>query len=193
MRPIFTIGYGNRSIDDFTELLKQNSVEYLVDVRSAPYSRYNPDFSKTALQNTMKNNQIGYLFLGQQLGGRPQDPTCYTADGRVDYDVCESKAFYQAGIERLRKASEGEHTVALMCSELKPHECHRSKLIGRTLDRLGIEVKHIDENGQIVAHNAVIDRFLKSVGADKPRQTSLFGDELSETTPLFTSRKPLRD
>lgn len=84
--------------------------------------------------------------MGDTLGGRPRDSTCYV-DSKVDYaKVCE-KPFYQKGISYLHTAW-GKHLhVALMCSEAKPQECHRTKLIGNTLFEQKIEVAHIDEVG----------------------------------------------
>ena len=83
--PIFTIGYGAREIDVFIAVLQQQRIEYLLDVRSRPYSRYKPDSSRDLLDGHLRRAGIRYLFLGDALGGRPADPTCYDADGKVDY------------------------------------------------------------------------------------------------------------
>jgi hypothetical protein len=83
--PIYTIGYGNRSLDSFIATLQQYQIAYLVDVRTAPYSRFKPEYSKEALAAALQAKGIRYLFLGDKLGGRPPDPTCYT-DGKVDYE-----------------------------------------------------------------------------------------------------------
>jgi uncharacterized protein (DUF488 family) len=85
--------------------------------------------------------------MGDTLGGRPKDESCYV-DGRVDYSKVRTKAFYLEGISRLHTAWEKQYAVALMCAEIKPQECHRSKLIGNTLHDLNIEVVHIDEVGR---------------------------------------------
>lgn len=147
--PIYTIGYGNRSITDFIELLKRYGIQYLVDVRSQPYSRYNPDFSKDALERHLKRYHIRYIFMGDTLGGRPEDSSSRTDDNGVDYALLYKKDFYQRGIDRLYMAWKKELLTAIMCSELKPQECHRGKLIGNTLIDRQIEVAHIDENGEI--------------------------------------------
>lgn len=191
MVSIYTIGYGNRSMDEFLKLLKQYEIQYLVDVRSAPYSKYNPSFSHDELHAAMKENDIGYLFLGQQLGGRPNDPSCYLEDGRVDYEVCEQKAFYQEGIQRLKTACEGGYRVVIMCSEAKAHECHRSKLIGRTLDKLQVSIHHIDENGDLKSQEEVIAAYHKTIGNNEPVQLSLWAE--TSKTPLFVSRKSYRN
>src|SRR5690349_4834154 len=101
--PIYTIGYGNRSIDDFIDLLLRYHIEYVIDVRSQPYSRYSPDFSKKTLEQYLQQQTIHYVFMGDLLGGRPADETCYV-DGKVDYSRVCTKAFYQQGIQRVRTA-----------------------------------------------------------------------------------------
>ena len=119
MSPIFTIGYGARSLQEFLNVLAANRIEYLLDVRTAPYSRYKPQFSKEALEAALKTHGIRYLYLGDSLGGRPNDPRCYV-DGKVDYSRGQSKPFYQAGIARLQAAFAQGRRVVLMCSEGKP-------------------------------------------------------------------------
>jgi uncharacterized protein (DUF488 family) len=146
--PIYTIGYGGRSIEQFIELLKKYEIEYLIDVRSQPYSRFNKQFSKDVLTKILREHSIGYVFMGDTLGGRPKDDSCY-ADGRVDYSKVREKLFFQQGINRLQTAWEKQIPSALMCAEMKPQECHRSKLIGNTLCDQNIEVAHIDETGNL--------------------------------------------
>jgi len=145
--PIYTIGYGNRSIEDFIQLLQKYGIKYLVDIRSQPYSRYSPNFSQDALKLHLQQQHIRYVFMGDALGGRPKDSSCYTDDGKVDYTVLRKKDFYQRGITRLRTAWEKQLPIALMCSEMKPEECHRGKLVGNTLVEQGLDITHIDESG----------------------------------------------
>ena len=127
--PIYTIGYGDRSLDAFIALLHANAIVYLLDVRTAPYSRFKPEFNKEALTKALAVQGIRYLFVGDSLGGRPDDPACYV-DGRVDYDRVREQPFFQRGIARVQSAYAQQIRVALMCSESKPEQCHRSKLIG---------------------------------------------------------------
>jgi uncharacterized protein (DUF488 family) len=155
--PIFTVGYGTRSVDELAAVLHTYNVEFLIDVRSAPYSRYKPEFSKEALEAQIKERGLRYLFMGDSLGGRPDDPTCYV-DGRVDYARVQDRPFYQAGIGRLKTAFAQGRRLALMCSEGKPQDCHRTKLIGATLTALGIPVAHIDENDALLTQAEVIER-----------------------------------
>jgi len=181
--PIYTIGYGNRSIGEFIELLKRYGIQYLVDIRSQPYSRYNPNFSKDALAQHLKQQQIRYIFMGDTLGGRPADTSCYL-DGRVDYVKVREKAFYQRGIGYLHTAWEKQLPIALMCSEAKPQECHRGKLIGNTLIEQNIEVAHIDEAGITKTQEDINQLFTGG-------QLSLFDQEsaLAQNEKIGFSRK----
>jgi uncharacterized protein (DUF488 family) len=125
-------------------------------VRSQPHARYHQQFSRNALEQTLKQHGIRYIFMGDLLGGRPEDETCYV-DGKVSYELLREKAFYQQGIRRLRTAWEKQLLVAVMCAETKPQECHRSKLIGNTLLDEGIRVAHIDETGELRAQEDIND------------------------------------
>lgn len=168
--PIYTIGYGSRSMEELIELLHTHKIAYLIDVRSAPYSRYKPEFSKAPLANKMEQHGIRYVFMGDTLGGRPDDEACYV-NGQVDYEKVKATASYQRGIERLRTAFSQQNSIVLMCSEGKPEECHRCKLIGATLTNENITVMHIDENGEQVTQVQVIER---QTGG----QLSMFGEDM---------------
>jgi len=173
--PIYTIGYGSRSMKQFVEVLQQHELAYLIDVRSAPYSRYKPEFSKEALANELQRHGIRYVFMGDTLGGQPDDEACYV-NGVVSYEKVEATVSYESGIKRLQAAFDQRQRVVLMCSEEKPENCHRSKLIGATLTKLGIPIVHIDENNEPQGQAEIIDRLTGG-------QLSLFGEH------TFHSRK----
>ena len=173
--PIYTIGYGSRPIDAFIEVLRQHEIAYLIDVRSAPYSRYKPEFSKAALAAELQRHGIRYIFMGDTLGGHPDDEACYV-NGKVVYEKVAATAAYQRGVERLLScwgnALGQQRGVVLMCSEGKPEHCHRSKLIGVTLTAEDILVHHIDENDALQPQEQIIERL---TGGQLP----LFGSSVS--------------
>ncbi len=172
---VYTIGYGSRSLDDVVRVLQAHGIAYVLDIRSAPYSRFKPEFSKDALAAGLRGHGIRYLYLGDQLGGRPADRACYV-DDKVVYALVKEKAFYRAEIARVQAAFAKGLRVALLCSEGKPEECHRSKLIGPSLVELGIPVLHIDEHDALRTQDEVVAGLTDG-------QLSLFGDH------DFTSRK----
>ncbi|HKQ38998.1 MAG TPA: DUF488 domain-containing protein [Verrucomicrobiae bacterium] len=173
--PIYTIGYGARTLEEFIGALKTNHIEYLIDVRTAPYSKFKPEFSKELLQHHLERAGVRYVFMGDTLGGMPKDTCCWT-DGKVDYEKLQVQPFFKAGLARVQQGFQQQHRIALMCSEGRPEECHRSKLIGEALAAVNVPVCHIDEDGVLVSQREVIDRLTKG-------QMDLFG------APAFTSRK----
>ena len=153
MNEIFTIGYGGRETDDFIAILNQYEIDTLVDVRSQPYSRYAADFCSARLSKILNGSGIRYEFMGDSLGGRPDDRNCYTYSPTRKKDVldakkCETKDFYIAGIDRLKHLLSQGCRIVLMCSELEPHKCHRGYVIGKTLDTYEVAVVHIGKNGE---------------------------------------------
>jgi len=173
--PVFTIGYGSRTLDDFVRVLQNYDIEFVLDVRSAPYSRFKPEFSKDALETHLREHAIRYIYLGDQLGGQPKDRDCYE-DDKVVYARVKEKAFYRAGLERVQAAFRRQRRVVLMCSEGKPEMCHRSKLIAASLIELDIPVAHIDEHDTLRGQDNIIAELTDG-------QLSLFGEH------DFTSRK----
>lgn len=181
--PIYTIGYGDRTVEAFIAVLQHYQIAYVVDVRTAPYSRFKPDFSQPQLIDALKNVGIRYLFLGDQLGGRPSDPSCYS-NGRVDYERVAATDPYKQGIERILTAFKQQQCVVLMCSEGRPEQCHRSKLIGETLSELAIPLLHIDEADEVQSHAAILYRLTDG-------QLSLFGDHAFQSRKRYGPRQKI--
>ena len=166
-KPILTIGHGTRSSAEFLNLLKEYGVTYLIDVRSMPYSKFSPQFNQNELQFFLERNNIKYVFMGDSLGGRPLDTSCYDFEGKVDYEKISTKEFFLTGIARLKTAYEKDIPIGIMCSESKPTDCHRSKLIGRVLLKESILLKHIDEKGRIKSQADVINALNKGLSDEK--------------------------
>jgi uncharacterized protein (DUF488 family) len=155
--PILTIGYGGRLTSDLLLTLKREGVRFLIDVRSSPISQFNPEFSADPLRDKLQASGIKYVSMGDALGGRPNDQTCYE-NGHVIYDRVQQKDFFQAGIDRLLKAQAQGIPVCLLCSELHPEDCHRSKLIGVSLENRGVSVIHIGPRGEHLTQSQVMAR-----------------------------------
>lgn len=160
MNEIFTVGYGSRETDEFIALLNEYEIDTLVDVRSQPYSRYSPDFCKDRLSAILNRSGIRYQFMGDSLGGRPDDSQCYTYSPQrkkklLDARKCETRDFYQRGITRLKRALSAGRRIVIMCSELEPHECHRGYVLGKTLDGDEIIVSHIGPYGELLSQSQI--------------------------------------
>ncbi len=139
---LFTIGYAGRSIDDFIALLEQHKITALCDVRSMPYSSRNLDFNREPLKKALKSHNIEYVFLGEELGARPKDLSCYV-DGKAIYQRIAATTLFKNGLERIKLGIQKGYVLALMCAEKDPMTCHRSILICRNLRGQGIDIRHI--------------------------------------------------
>jgi len=159
---IVTIGHSTHSIGAFVELLRAHKVELVVDVRSSPFSRRQPQFNREELAASLTSHGIEYAFLGRELGGRSTDSRCYV-DGRVAYRrVAETEAF-RKGVEWVRKESLARR-LALMCAEKEPLECHRTLLVARELEAVGALVAHIHADGRLELHADAVRRLLDLFG-----------------------------
>jgi uncharacterized protein (DUF488 family) len=157
-RPILTIGHSRHSWERFTALLDGAGVEAIADIRSTPRSRFSPHFNKDTMREALAARGVAYMFLGKELGGRPQSPALYT-DGVADYEKMAASPEFRLGLDRLIEAA-ARRSVAAMCSEADPLECHRCLLVGRALAGQGADVRHILASGKIVTHAEVEDRLL---------------------------------
>ena len=147
---LYTIGHSNRSLTEFLELLERHSIESLVDVRSAPYSRYVTHFNRADLEYSVESHKIRYTYLGAELGGRPPGDEFYDEHDHVLYYRVAQAPFFRGGIEKL--IEEGAvYRTAFMCSEEDPTNCHRRLLIARVLMDEGVRVLHIrgDDSEQV--------------------------------------------
>lgn len=169
---IYTIGHSNHEIETFINLLKTAKIDMIVDVRSAPFSKMYPHFNRDTLESVLKDNKIGYLFLGDLIGGRSRNRSDYE-NGQVVYSRLASKDDYQATIKRVLDGS-AKFQIALMCSEKEPLDCHRTLLVSQSLSDLDVEVAHIHADGKIESQSDVLNRLLRNYNLDAP---DLFGAE----------------
>lgn len=179
MLKLFTIGHSNHTFEKFVRLLEDNGIMTLVDVRSAPHSRYNPQFNKENLEMMLPQHDIQYAFAGRFLGGRPTDPSCYKnrqlpGEGadylhEVDYPEVMKRDWFTKGVVRLLELAD-EQTTAIMCSEENPAECHRHHLIAKYLMAQYPEVKvmHIRGDGAVFGAVSITDA-LDELTAEQPQ------------------------
>jgi uncharacterized protein (DUF488 family) len=159
---IFTIGHSTHNYERFLELIRNAGVTAVADVRTAPFSRHFPQFSRDALQTELRMDGIAYSFLGKELGGRPTGSQYY-CDGVADYERMARSPDFARGLQRVLDGAR-KYRIALMCSEHDPLDCHRCLLVGRALAARGAAVKHILADGAIADHREIEERLLKSEG-----------------------------
>src|SRR5712675_1166773 len=151
---VLTIGHSNHQVEHFLDLLKSHSVQVVADTRSYPYSEYATQFDQKPLKMALEADGIRYVFLGRELGGRPDGDEFYDNQGHVLYDRVAETELFQEGVLRLEKGIR-EYKVAMLCAEENPAACHRRLLVGRVLLNHGIQVEHIRGDGRIQTEEEV--------------------------------------
>lgn len=155
---LYTIGHSNYDLNNFISLLKKHSINVVCDVRSNPYSRFAPQYSRESLKSALATAGIIYIFLGKELGARSANPACYT-EGKVQYELLAKEPCFIHGIKRLAEGV-NEYQIALMCAEKDPLECHRALLVARKMFELGTPINHILSDGTLEAHESMESRLL---------------------------------
>ena len=151
----YTIGHSNHTIEDFIQLIDMHNIDLIVDVRSYPNSKYVPHFNKDELEIALNQHDISYLFMGDKLGGRYNNPDLLFSDGSVDYAKVSQTSEFIDGIQSvIDKINDGK-ILALMCSEKDPFDCHRFVLVSHQLERRGVKVKHILGNGDVILNSVL--------------------------------------
>lgn len=154
MTTLYSIGHGNRAVEELVALLAAANIECLVDVRAYPRSRRNPQFARMALQPVLNAHDIRYVWEGEALGGmrRPHENSLHCALDDAAHrgyaDHLETADFQSA---LLRLIALGERPAAFMCAETNPEHCHRS-FIADALTAHGVEVLHLMGVADVRAH-----------------------------------------
>jgi uncharacterized protein (DUF488 family) len=179
VKPLFTIGHSILDFQTFVAMLMDHGVELVADLRSTPQSARLPHFSQPPLEKLLGAEHVAYLFLGEELGGRPDDVDAYRPDGLVDYRVRRRSYAFQAGLDRLLKELE-ERSVAMMCAEEDPLECHRFLMVCPELTKFGISPLHIRKGSQIETQEAAESRLLAATGFGAVAANTLFPQARAE-------------
>ncbi len=169
---VWTIGHSNHSGERFMELLGRFSIDVVADVRSQPYTRYASHFSRAPLGQLLADAGVRYVFLGRELGGRPDEPELYDSEGRVLYGRLADIARFRDGLSRLLEGA-ARWRVAMMCSEEDPTYCHRRLLIARALRLSNPEttIRHIRGDGSDIEEEQLGHE------SDPFDQLALFGEK----------------
>ncbi len=159
---LLTIGHSTHPVALFLDRLRAQDITVLVDVRSSPYSRFNPQFNRETLKRDAETAGIVYVHLGEALGPRTADDSCYVED-RVQYDRLAATPRFAEGLARLRELMARDH-VALVCAEGDPLLCHRFVLVCRALRDDGADIRHIGPDGGIESQREAEERLLSLWG-----------------------------
>ena len=190
MSQFFTLGHSNHEMEAWLALVRQHGVEVVVDTRSSPYSKYVPQFDKGLIERSLEQAGIRYIFLGEELGGRPANAAYYDAKGRVLYSRLRNDERFKAAISRLETGME-RFRVALVCGEEDPAHCHRRLLIGRVLTERGHTMLHIRGDGRLESDEAVAAEAGKPlIGAQPALFAEMDEDQWRSTASVLPKSAP---
>ncbi len=168
---LFTIGHSSHTIEEFINILKKFDIDYLCDVRSTPYSKFMPLYNKENLKKNLEGVNIKYIFLGKELGARRTEQEVLT-DGVVDFNKLSNDETFLKGINRIIKGLE-QYNLVIMCTEKNPIDCHRTILIAKKFSEMGIEVNHINFDGNLISQKEIEVKLIENYFPDR-NQINIF-------------------
>jgi uncharacterized protein (DUF488 family) len=176
---IFTVGHSNLDLTDYLQLVITHDINMIGDVRSRPRSYRHPQFNREPLEECLREAGLRYEFLGEALGGRPEDPRLYFPDGRVNYEARRKARDFQAEIDHVMQLGESAK-IALMCAEEDPLQCHRFLMICPALLERGVAPVHVRRGGTLETQAEAEDRLLRLHNLEAFASGSLFAGERAE-------------
>ena len=174
---LYTVGHSVHPIDHFINILKMNRIDAVADVRSSPYSKFTPQFNRESLKKSLKDHGIRYVFLGEELGARRDEPECYEGN-KVVYRKVANLPSFKIGISRLREGTE-KMRVAIMCAEKDPLTCHRAVLVAHFARDQFSDTLHILEDGSVESRTEADLRLLTEYKLEKDDLFSPYEERLS--------------
>lgn len=180
---IYTVGHSTHQLDFFLELLKEYGISCLIDVRSIAASTYNPQYNQEPLKNFLKLNGIDYLHFAEEFGARHSDPDLLDNEGKVDFEKVKKSWAFKNGVERLWQGLDKGFTIALMCSESEPFDCHRFSMISIALDKDGFDVMHIMKDKTLKTNAELEKQLLKKYDKKLPKP-DMFNPNISSEEQL---------
>lgn len=182
---LYTIGYAHHTQESFLELLLKYHINCVVDVRTMAYSGFHPQFNKEILQLYLRQRGISYIHMDQSFGIIKDQLELNTKEGYLDFTkLAKTKSFLE-GMDRVERGIAKGYTIAFMCAEKDPTDCHRSTLVARALAERGYEVGHILHDGSLETH-AHMEQRMKEEFSDSVDQMDLF-------TPIKSEREKLEE
>lgn len=171
---LYTIGHSTFPKEHLLKLLKKYEIDYLLDVRSTPFSKYTPQYNSDILKSYLLDEGINYAAMGKYFGARQENPAFYP-NGYLDFELFRASSMFVQGFENVKKGLI-DHNIALMCTEKDPIDCHRAIMVARGFELNGVEVRHILNDATILTqeelNQMLLDRYFPDRG-----QLSLFQEQ----------------
>lgn len=175
-RVLYTIGHSQHNLAYFIQMLQKYDINFVMDVRSTPYSQFAKDYNRENIKSVLGRAGIDYFFMGGCFGARPEDRTLYSQDGYLDFEKARNTFKFQCGVDNVIKGMQTGNSIALMCTEKDPIECHRAIMVARTFYERNIEVQHILADSSLQSHEVLNQRLINLYFPDR-YQLSFFPNE----------------
>lgn len=160
MVDIYTMGHSNYSMERFIEMLRKYEIDVVVDIRGTPYSKYNTQYNKEALSNSLKESGFKYIYMGREFAAQRDNKIIYTWEGYSDFEKVINEPSFIEGVERLKKGLAKGYNIVLLGAKQDPVNCHRFALVGRELYKRGFNVRHIEDDLSISSQLELEERML---------------------------------
>ena len=179
---IYTIGHSNYPVEKLIDMLKTYNINTVIDIRGTPYSKYNVQYNKETIAETLKKEGFIYIYMAKELAAQRQDKNSYNKEGYSDFEKVIMEEDFLRGIERLKTGCQKGYNIALLGAMQDPIRCHRSILVGRSLRENGFNVKHILDDYTLASQEKIEEKLLSKYFSNRNQITidSLLGNEISE-------------
>lgn len=175
-RILYTVGHSQHNVEYFIDMLRKCNINYVLDVRSTPYSQFAENYNREKIKVSLRGANIEYSFMGNFFGARPEDRALYSKEGYLDFEKARNSTKFQSGVNNVIKGIQAGNNITLMCTEKDPMECHRAIMVARTFFERGIEVQHILADGSLQSHDVLNQKLIDLYFPDR-YQISLFSSE----------------
>ena len=179
---IFTIGHSNYKIEKLIDMLRYYNIDCVVDIRGTPYSKYNVQYNKETIKDTLIKEGFVYIYMAKEFAAKRENKESYNKEGYSDFEKVIYEEDFKNGIKRLKTGCEKGYRIALLGAMQDPIRCHRSILVGRELVKNGFKVNHILDDYYIASQNDIEKSILEKYFEDRNQMTIdyLLGTNKSE-------------
>jgi len=179
---IYTIGHSNYPVEKLIEMLKHYNINTVVDIRGTPYSKYNVQYNKETIANTLKEEGFLYIYMAKEFAAQRESKSSYNKEGYSDFEKVIIEKEFLKGIERLKVGCEKGYNIALLGAMQDPLRCHRSILVGRALREHGFNVKHILDDYSLASQENIEENLLGKYFSNRNQLTidDLLGNDRNE-------------
>jgi len=179
---IYTIGHSNYPVEKLIDMLKYFNIDCVVDIRGTPYSKYNVQYNKETIADTLKEAGFVYIYMAKELAAKRENKVSYNKEGYSDFEKVVIQKNFVTGIERLKAGCEKGYKIVVLGAMQDPIRCHRSILVGRALREHKFNVNHILDDYSLASQENIEKDLLNKYYSNRNQITidSLFGNHMNE-------------